>query len=356
MKILITGNAGYVGPVVVSHLTHAHPDWIIEGFDAGFFARSLSEPNAEPEKLLARQHWGDLRDAAAIPLEGVDAIVHLAGLSNDPMGNRFTDLTEEINIRATEALIRRARDVGVRNFVFASSCSMYGATSGEARTEGDDLNPLTPYARSKVAIEEQLRVAAGSAFTVTCLRFATACGASPRLRLDLVLNDFVASALSTGRVVILSDGSPWRPLIDVQDMARAIDWGLSDRGHIGEAYVAVNTGSDGWNYQVRDLARSVAERIPGTTVEFASEAPVDTRSYRVNFSLFRQLAPDHQPVVTIDRSINQLVLHMQSGGESFDWSRTGRFNRLHEIQRLQDAQALDENLRWTDTRTMESHD
>ncbi len=347
MRVLITGNTGYVGPVVVEHINNAHPNWSLEGFDTGFFARSLSEPAATPEKLLVRQHWGDLRDAAAIRLEGLDAIVHLAGLSNDPMGNRFTHLTEEINVRATEALIRRARDAGVRSFVFASSCSMYGATSGDARTENDDLNPLTPYARSKATIETRLHSLAGPAFMVTCLRFATACGASPRLRLDLVLNDFVATALSTGKVVVLSDGSPWRPLIDVKDMARAIDWSLTARNHLNDTFVAVNTGSDEWNYQVRDLAHHVADSIPGTIVELASDAPADTRSYRVDFSLFRQLAPEHQPVMTIQRSIDGLVRHMQSGGDSFDWSRTGRFNRLHELQRLQDARTLDESLRWT---------
>lgn len=351
MRVLITGNAGYLGPVVVTHLKDAHSDWTLEGFDAGFFARSLSEPTAVPENLLDRQYWGDLRDDSAVPLEGVDAIVHLAGLSNDPMGNRFTQLTEEINVRATEALIHRARRAGVRNFVFASSCSMYGATSGDARTEDDELNPLTPYARSKVAIEERLRSFAGPSFAVTCLRFATACGASPRLRLDLVLNDFVATALSTGRVVVLSDGTPWRPLIDVRDMALAIDWSLTTRNDLGEAFLAVNTGSDKWNYQVRDLARHVAERIPGTKVELATDAPADTRSYRVNFSLFRELAPEHQPVVVIGQSIDRLVDHMQSGGASFDWSRTGRFNRLHELQRLQDARVLDENLRWMSTTT-----
>lgn len=351
MRVLITGNAGYVGPVAVTQLKDSHPNWTLEGFDAGFFAGSLSDPTAAPEAFLDRQYWGDLRDESTVPLEGVDAVIHLAGLSNDPMGNRFTELTEKINVRATEALIRRAQRAGVRSFVFASSCSMYGATSGDARTENDELNPLTPYARSKVAIEERLRASAGPSFSVTCLRFATACGASPRLRLDLVLNDFVATALSTGKVVVLSDGTPWRPLIDVKDMARAIEWSLTKRTDLSEAFVAVNTGSDEWNYQVRDLARHVADCIPGTMVELAAEAPSDARSYRVNFSLFRELAPEHQPMVTIKQSINRLVQHMQSGGDSFDWSRTGRFNRLHELQRLQDAGALDGNLRWTDAAT-----
>ena len=352
MRVLITGNAGYVGPVAVAYLKESHPDWTLEGFDAGFFASSLSDPTAAPESLLSIQHWGDIRDDLAIPLDGVDAVVHLAGLSNDPMGNRFTELTEDINVRATEALIRRAQRAGVTRFVFASSCSMYGATSGGACSEQDELSPLTPYARSKVAIEERLRAFARPSFTVTCLRFATACGASPRLRLDLVLNDFVATALSTGKVVVLSDGTPWRPLIDVKDMARAIDWSLTVRNDIGEAFVAVNTGSDEWNYQVRDLARYVADRVPGTQVELFTDAPADTRTYRVDFALFRKLAPGHQPVVTIGESIDRLIQHMQSGGEAFDWSRSGRFSRLHELERLQAARILDENLCWTDTETM----
>lgn len=346
MRVLVTGNAGYVGPVVVEHLAARHPDWALVGFDAGYFLACLSDPTATPEQPLETQVIGDLRDVDSIPFNGVDAVVHLAGLSNDPMGNRFVELTEDINIRAAEELILRARAVGVRRFVFASSCSMYGATSGEARRESDELNPLTPYARSKVAIERFLETHAATDFTVTCLRFATACGASPRLRLDLVLNDFVATALATGRITILSDGTPWRPLIDVADMARAVEWSLTGRDDVPDPFLAVNTGSEGWNHQVRDLARAVADRIPGAVVELAAEAPADARSYRVDFGLFRRVAPDHQPQVRLEESIDRLIQHIRAGGPTFDGTRHGRFSRLHELGRLQEQGRLDAELRW----------
>ena len=185
-----------------------------------------------------------------------------------------------------------AGDLGVGRFVFASSCSIYGAAGDAPRAEDDPLNPLTAYARSKVEAERGLRPLAGRDFTVTALRFATACGASPRLRLDLVLNDFVASAVLSGRIEVLSDGSPWRPLVHVDDMARAIEWGLS-RGR--DPFVAVNVGSADWTWQIGALARDVADVLGEVEVSINTAAQPDNRSYKVDFSLFRKLAPDHQP-------------------------------------------------------------
>ena len=192
-----------------------------------------------------------------------------------------------------------AEQRGVGRFVFASSCSIYGAAEGRPKRESDQLNPLTAYARSKVAMENALRASNAGEMTVTCLRFATACGMSDRLRLDLVLNDFVASALATGEITVLSDGTPWRPLIDVSDMARAIEWAIGRDTDRGGRVLVVNAGSNAGNYQVRDLAQVVAAELPGTRVSINTAAPPDLRSYQVDFSLFAELAPAHLPAVPL---------------------------------------------------------
>ena len=227
MKILITGNLGYVGPVVVRHLRRAHPDANLVGYDSAFFALSITAAQVLPERPLNAQYFGDVREIPGEMLEGVDAVVHLAAVSNDPMGNEFERVTDEINHRASVELGQKASKAGVSHFVFASSCSVYGFAPGAARKETDALNPQTAYARSKVDTEKGLAQIADNKMVITCLRFATACGMSDRMRLDLVLNDFVACAMATGEISVLSDGSPWRPLIDVRDMARAVDWGIT---------------------------------------------------------------------------------------------------------------------------------
>ncbi len=226
MRVLITGNMGYVGPVVVAHLRRVFPEAELTGYDTALFGAQMVGDEPLPERRLSRQVFGDVRDLPPALLEGVDAVVHLSAISNDPMGNLFEVPTESINCAASVRLAGIAQAAGVQHFVFASSCSVYGAADGPARCEGDALNPLTAYARSKIGTEEALMRMEAGAMTITCLRFATACGMSPRLRLDLVLNDFVAAALTTGQVSVLSDGTPWRPLIDVADMARAIEWAV----------------------------------------------------------------------------------------------------------------------------------
>lgn len=347
-RILITGNLGYIGPVVVRHLRSVMPEVTLIGFDSAFFAHCTSERAAVVERLLDMQVFGDIRDLPPDLLGGVDAVIHLAAVSNDPMGNRFEAVTDEINHRASVRLAEIARSQGVKQFVFASSCSVYGAADGPARREGDPLNPLTAYARSKIDAERGLRGANCSGIVTTCLRFATACGFSPRLRLDLVLNDFVAGALAEGRITVLSDGTPWRPLIDVSDMARAIEWAVTRDESLGGQFLAVNVGSDDWNYQVRDLAYAVAEAIPGTSLSINTEAPPDRRSYRVDFSLFRTLAPAHQPRVTLADSINSV----RDGLRRIDFAdrefRNSNFIRLKVLERLIDAGVLNGDLRWRD--------
>ncbi|MBX3732720.1 MAG: SDR family oxidoreductase [Verrucomicrobiae bacterium] len=345
MRILITGNLGYVGPGVVRHLRAVWPETVLVGFDTGYFAHCLTGAAVSPELGLDMQHFGDLRRLPAGLLAGVDGVVHLAAISNDPMGSQFEEVTLEINHRAGVALARAARAAGVRSFVVASSCSVYGAAAEGARSEASAVDPLTAYARSKVQLERDLEALAGPEFRVTCLRFATACGWSERLRLDLVLNDFVASALATGRISVLSDGSPWRPLIHVDDMARAIEWAATP-GRAGHDYLVINAGSDSWNHQVRDLAAAVAVALPGVTVSCNASAAPDRRSYRVDFSKFRTLAPDHQPVVDLATA----VAGLQRGLEVMKFSdpefRQSSWMRLHTLRAHLAAGRLDDRLYW----------
>jgi nucleoside-diphosphate-sugar epimerase len=348
VRILITGNLGYVGAVLIPHLRRAFPDAELVGYDAGYFAHCLTNAREYPERCANVQFWGDIRDIDERHLRGADAVVQLAAVSNDPMGNRYEAVTAAINRDATRHVAELAKRLGAKRLVFASSCSMYGFAEGGPRKESDALNPLTAYARSKVESEKALAEIAGGGMVVTSLRFATACGMSDRLRLDLVLNDFVACALSSGEITVLSDGTPWRPLIDVKDMALAIEWALRRPVANGGEYLAVNAGSDQWNYQVKELAAAVAREVPGTTVSINTNAPPDKRSYRVDFSLFRRLAPQHQPRVTLEGSVREL----QKGLRGMDFRdrefRASQFVRLKMLERHIEAGRLGEDLRWRD--------
>lgn len=346
MKILITGNMGYLGPVVVRHLRTAMPDAWIAGFDAGYFAHCTHGPVRFPETLVEVQHFGDVRDFPQEILDGIDAVVHLAAVSNDPMGSRFEAVTDAINFRSSASVAEKAARRGVKSFVFASSCSMYGAAEGGPRSETDALNPLTPYARSKVATEKELAKLAGTGMVTTALRFSTACGFSERMRLDLVLNDFVAAAIANKEITVLSDGTPWRPLIDVKDMARAIEWALSRPAANGGRFLAVNVGAKEWNYQVRQLAEAVAAEIPGTKVAVNEDAPPDKRSYQVDFSLYERLAPRHQPRVTLRQAVREIKEGLESMQFSDSNFRSSQFMRLKVLEDHIARQRLTEQLRW----------
>jgi nucleoside-diphosphate-sugar epimerase len=346
MHILITGNMGYVGPVVVRHLRCAFPNARLTGLDLGLFAHNLTG-TILPETLLDQQRFGDVRNIRSTDLDGIDAIVHLAAISNDPIGNRFEAATEEINYRASFRVAEAAAQAGVKHFVFASSCSVYGfADDGRPRRETDPLNPLTAYAKSKIATEDALRQIDRRGMTVTSLRFSTACGMSDRLRLDLVVNDFVASAVAAREITILSDGTPWRPLIDVKDMARAIEWAIRRSPTHGGACLALNVGAAQWNYQVRQLAEAIAKALPGTRVSINKDAQPDRRSYKVNFDLFWELAPEHQPVVTLNQSIREL----HHGLTALDFHdrdfRSSQLIRLKALDRQIAEGRLDHSLRW----------
>ena len=337
-----------MGPVVVSHLRKTIPTARIIGFDAAFFGHALSNASSLPERMLDEQRIGDVRDFSAADLNGFDGIVHLAAVSNDPMGNRFEAVTQDINCHASVRLANLAKEAGVGRFVFASSCSVYGFAPGGARRESDALNAQTAYAKSKVDTEYALAAMDHSGMVVTCLRFATACGMSDRLRLDLVLNDFVASAVALGRIVVLSDGTPWRPLVDLRDMARAIEWALVRPVIAGGPFLTVNVGDETWNYQVRDLANAVAGAIPNTTVSINQQAQPDTRSYKVNFALFKSLAPQHQPQMTLEQSIAALREGLEEMGFHDAEFRSSHFMRLRILEGHIAAGRLSPGLRWLD--------
>lgn len=349
MKILTTGNMGYVGPAVVAHLRAAYPEAVLVGADTGYFAHCLTTATCLPERRLDEQWFVDVRDLAPERLRGIDTVIHLAAISNDPMGHAYETVTDEINHRVSVRLAELAREAGVGHFVFASSCSVYGYAEGEARDEDSPLNPLTAYARSKIDGERGLEALAADDFVVTALRFPTACGMSDRLRLDLVLNDFVASAVATGVIRILSDGTPWRPLIDVKDMARAMAWAHARPLDAGGPFLAVNVGRNAWNYQVRDLAEAVQAELPHVEVEVNADAPPDRRSYRVDFGRYAALAPDHLPVVALDRSIAELRAGLEAMGFRDANFRKSQQIRLEVLARHKSLGLLNERLEWNGT-------
>jgi nucleoside-diphosphate-sugar epimerase len=347
MRILITGNMGYIGPVLYGHLRKAFPGADLWGFDNGYFAHCLTNARYFPECEIDGQFFGDMRAFPYEILGGVDVLIHLGAISNDPMGTKYEAVTVAINDQASKAIAREAKKRGVKTLIFASSCSMYGQATGDARKESDSLNPLTAYAKSKVAMEKELEGLADENFTVTSLRFSTACGMSPRLRLDLVVNDFVAGAITSGKITVLSDGTPWRPLVHVKDMSRAICWGIGRQTDIGGDFLAVNVGSDQWNYQVMDLANAVARLVPGTEVSINKDAQSDKRSYRVDFSLFKKLATNHQPLMTLDDTILELrdgLVAMKFADANF---RQSNFMRLKMLEAHIQSGALTSNLEWT---------
>jgi len=342
MRILIIGNLGYIGPMVAKHFRRNWPTSYLAGYDIGYFVQNYTTNGIVGDTLLNQQFYGDVRNFDTDILKGFDAVIYLAAISNDPMGNAFEKPTMDINCDAAINIAKQAKEYGVKSFVFASSCSVYGFADENARTETSEVNPLTAYAKSKVFAEQGLQPLAADDFKITCLRFATACGYSDRLRLDLVLNDFVASAISSKKITILSDGTPWRPLIHVKDMARAMDWAV--QRNEGENFVVVNAGSKAWNYQVKDLAAAVQKIFGDVEVDINTNAAPDKRSYKVNFDLFEKIAPNHQPQVSLEEAVEGL----KNGLESIDFNdadfRQSNLIRLKTIQKLIDDKIIDSNL------------
>jgi nucleoside-diphosphate-sugar epimerase len=331
-RILIIGNLGYIGPVAVKYLKEKHPNAFIAGYDIGYFTQNYTHTGMVGETYLDVQYYGDVRTFDENLLKGFDHVVYLAAISNDPMGNVYEKPTLDINYHAAIDIAKKAKKQGVNSFVFASSCSVYGFADTAPRTETSEVNPLTAYAKSKVFAEQELEPIADANFHITCLRFATACGYSDRLRLDLVLNDFVACAIVDKKITILSDGTPWRPLIHVKDMSRAMDWAMHRKN--GGNFIVVNAGSNIWNYQVKDLAYAVQKALNGVEISINANAQPDKRSYKVSFDLFAKLAPDHQPQV----SLNDAIEGLKKGLESINFNdsnfRQSKLIRLKTIQGL----------------------
>jgi nucleoside-diphosphate-sugar epimerase len=345
MKVLITGNLGYVGSELVKLLRKTYPDATLIGYDSGFFARQITNQVNSPDIYIDQQIFRDVRNFPEKLLDEVDTIVQLAAISNDPIGNKFEKVTFEVNHKAVVEIAKMAKKHGVKNVVFASSCSVYGFAEEAARTENSDLNPLTAYAKSKVASEKDLALLADDKFRVTCLRFATACGMSDRLRLDLVLNDFVAGAMSSGEITILSDGSPWRPLINVRDMGRAIIWAHERIPKQGGNFLIVNAGSNEWNYQVKELAYAIQEILPQIKVSINKDAQPDKRSYKVSFDLFKSLAPMHQPKYDLKQTIKDLIEGLRAIGFNDRNFRHSRLIRLFVVNEFLEKGIVDESLR-----------
>ena len=289
----------------------------------------------------------DIRDISVADCTGVEAVVHLAGLSNDALGDFDPRLTFEINTNAALGLAETAKKAGASRFVFSSSCSIYGAAGEDLVDERGIENPVTPYGQSKVLVEQQLRQLADDDFSPVSLRNATAYGCSPRIRFDLVLNNLVAWAYTTGRVHIKSDGTPWRPIVHVADIAQAMLLCLSAPREVIHDRV-FNVGDTNENYQVRDLAGIVREIVPNTDIDFAEDSGPDKRCYRVNFDKFKTTFPDYHPVWNARTGAQELFENYKKFGLSIEDFEGPRYRRISHIKRLIETDRLGEDLRWKD--------
>ena len=339
MRVLVTGHHGYIGAVVAPQLAEAGHD--VVGLDA-FLYRGC---DFGPEVGRVEERQGDVRDVTPTELAGFDAVVHLAALSNDPLGDLNSEWTYDVNLDGTLRLARAAKEAGVERFVFSSSCSMYGASGrDEALDEDALLKPLTSYAESKARAEEGLFALADSGFSPVSLRSATAYGVSPRLRLDVVLNNLVGWAFTTGRIRLLSDGSSWRPIVHVRDIGRATLGALSaPRALVHKR--AYNVGATAENYRIRDLAGLVHEVLPECDVEFAEGASPDPRSYRVDFGRFEAAFPEHRAEWTAREGTRELADAYRRVGLTWDEFDGPRCTRLKRLRALLDEGELDGSLR-----------
>jgi nucleoside-diphosphate-sugar epimerase len=340
LRVLVTGHNGYIGSVLVPLLEQAGHD--VVGLDSDLFAACVFGA-APPEVEALRK---DVRDVEASDLEGFDAVLHLAAVCNDPVGDLNPQTTYDINHLASVRLAEKAKEAGVPRFLFSSSCSLYGKGDSDAMLdESADFAPVTPYGRSKVLAEQGISALADDAFSPTYLRNATAYGASPRLRLDVVVNNLVGWAHATGEIVLQTDGTPWRPLVHVEDISRAFLAVL----HAPRELVhdeAFNVGASSENYTIREVAECVERVVPGARATFAESAGPDKRSYRVDCSKLARVLPDAQPRWTVPQGAEQLARAYAEHGMALEEFSGPRYLRIKRVRELQDAGRLDQELRW----------
>ncbi|NEQ80079.1 MAG: SDR family oxidoreductase [Moorea sp. SIO2I5] len=339
MRVLVTGHKGYIGTVMVPMLLAQGYD--VFGLDSDLFEKSTFGEGIREIPELKK----DIRDVTATELEGFDALIHLAGLSNDPLGNLNPDLTYQINHAASVHLAKLAKAAGIERFVFSSSCSNYGAGGDDWLTEESSFNPVTPYGISKVRVEQDVTQLADDNFSPTFLRNATAYGVSPRLRFDLVLNNLVAWAFTTGQVYIKSDGTPWRPIVHIEDISQAFIAVLEAPRELVHNQ-AFNVGRNEDNYRIRELAEIVKETVPGCEIEYAKDAGPDKRCYRVDCSRIIQTLPEFKPQWNARRGAQELYQAYQTVGLTLEEFEGPRYQRIAHIKQLLSTSRLDQTLRW----------
>lgn len=339
MKVLLTGHMGYIGTVLAPALLAR--DHEVVGLDSDLYRECTFDGEIVDIPTILK----DVRDIHADDLVGFDAVIHLAGLSNDPLGDYRPELTEQINYQGSLRVAEAAKQAGVSRFLFASSCSNYGASGDDFLTEGAQFNPVTPYGESKVKVEQAVAPMADDNFSPTFLRASTAYGLSPRLRFDLVVNNLTAWAVTTGEVHLKSDGSPWRPIVHVQDIAQAYIAAMeADRELVHNE--AFNVGSTTENYQIREIAKIVHDVVPNCDIGFADDAGPDARNYRVDCNYIARKLHNFKPQWTVRRGIEELYEAYTRVGLTLDEFEGEKFKRIAHVQKLVNAGELDADLRW----------
>ena len=340
MKVLVTGHRGYIGSVMTPMLAEA--GFEVVGLDTGYY----DDCSLVADRLTVPEVRCDIRDVDGAVLNGFDAVIHLAALSNDPIGNLNERWTEEINVQASVRLAQLAKEAGVERFLFSSSCIMYGFSPVDVVDEDSPLAPQTAYARSKVVGERAISLLASDAFSPVFLRNGTVHGLSPRMRFDTVFNNLLGAAFTTGRVTVMSDGTPWRPVVHVEDVARAFIAALEAPREVIHDQ-AINVGAQDLNHQVRELAEVVARFIPGCVIEYQARPDADQRSYRTDFSKIRALLPTFRPTWTLEQSAVSLRDAFARIGLDPETFVDRRFTRLAWLSGLIAEHRVTSDLRWT---------